>query len=149
MWDKKSPLAAENELLYSGLVPDSGMCETTRGEAMRAINKLYYDAYNNGGCNHHNYGWPIAFLGAFLDQWLTNDGPLNIATVTAAYEVLQKTREHAEEQDKDYERWENSERFNHEDEPKGWDALEDQTYLNAIELLAHWVTWKVSRLHDK
>lgn len=37
--------------LFDKLVTESGRCKTTHGELLRAISKIYYDLYNNGGCN--------------------------------------------------------------------------------------------------
>lgn len=36
---------------WDTLVPDSGAADTQEGEALRAIGRIYYDVYNNGGCN--------------------------------------------------------------------------------------------------
>jgi len=36
---------------WETLVPDSGEADTPEGEALRAITRIYYDVYNNGGCN--------------------------------------------------------------------------------------------------
>ena len=36
---------------WDTLVPDSGEADTPEGEALRAITRIYYDVYNNGGCN--------------------------------------------------------------------------------------------------
>ena len=36
---------------WDALVPDSGEADTQEGEALRAIGRIYYDVYNNGGCN--------------------------------------------------------------------------------------------------
>lgn len=37
--------------LYAALVPDEGEADTVHGMLLLAANKIYYDIYNNGGCN--------------------------------------------------------------------------------------------------
>jgi hypothetical protein len=56
-WDHSSPLAAKQEELTNALVPDSGKADTLGGEALRAANRLYYDAFNNGWCNNTSGAW--------------------------------------------------------------------------------------------
>lgn len=59
--------------LNSALVPSSGACETVEGELLRAVSKIYYDAYNNGGGN--NVSGPLCFLKeklpGFKSEWFS------------------------------------------------------------------------------
>ena len=50
-WSGKGRHQEDYDTLFKQLVPAQGKCETTRGELIRAISKLYYDLYNNGLCN--------------------------------------------------------------------------------------------------
>lgn len=50
-WNNNGKYQNEYEWLDAHLVPVSGMAETTNGEALRCVANIYYDAYNNGGCN--------------------------------------------------------------------------------------------------
>lgn len=42
--------------LMAELVPEAGDAETPHGEVLRLASNLYYDLYNNGGCNIHHEG---------------------------------------------------------------------------------------------
>jgi len=139
MWDQKSPLFSTHEELYSLLVPTFGMAETTDGEAIRCIARLYYDAYNNGGMNSY-YEGENEFLD-YLKMWFGSqnlDGsPIEKDRLEMSLRRLQESIEYAWKFEEDEE----------EHEIIGqWCALEDKHYLEALELLAHWVTWKVAKL---
>tara|TARA_R110002096_G_scaffold94819_1_gene213123 strand:+ start:549 stop:1031 length:483 start_codon:yes stop_codon:yes gene_type:complete len=146
MWERKSPLWQTHQDLWDELVPDSGMAQTTAGEAVRCIARLYYDAYNNGGCNSYHEG-ENEFL-AFLVQWSHNHlvirGPCivgDVSLITKAFETMRKSIKHAwrlENVDDEY-------RNDHE----GWEALDDKPYLEALELLAHWVAWTVANEREE
>jgi hypothetical protein len=46
--------------MFEKLVPEQGDAPTTLGEILRISSKIYYDIYNNGGCNlkqDHFLGW--------------------------------------------------------------------------------------------
>lgn len=49
--------------LHKTLVPDEGEAGTTEGEFLRIMSNVYYDIYNNGGCNL-NEDW------AMHEDWL-------------------------------------------------------------------------------
>lgn len=50
-WNKEGKHQSLHSLYFHTLVPDFGKADTPEGEALRAINKIYYDVYNNGACN--------------------------------------------------------------------------------------------------
>lgn len=50
-WNKKGKHQAEWDKLYSDLVPNQGYASTEQGELLRTLSNVYYDIYNNGGCN--------------------------------------------------------------------------------------------------
>lgn len=50
-WNHKGKHQADYDRL-SELVPNMGTCDTFGGELIRAVGRLYYDAYNNGFCNN-------------------------------------------------------------------------------------------------
>ena len=51
-WNHKGKYQKLYDLLYGSLVPmEEGKADTQAGEILRIVSKLYYDVYNNGGCN--------------------------------------------------------------------------------------------------
>lgn len=80
--------------LNGKLVPAQGNCETLEGEFLRAISKIYYDAYNNGGGN--NVSGPLRFLQekfpGFKDEWysLLDDPAHGDGGYEDAYETLEQ-----------------------------------------------------------
>lgn len=50
-WNHQGRLQKRYDELYAILVPDSGDAPTTIGQMLRYMSKIYYDIYNNGGCN--------------------------------------------------------------------------------------------------
>jgi len=40
-----------HDALYDALVPENGSAPTAHGDALRWINRIYHEAYNNGGWN--------------------------------------------------------------------------------------------------
>ena len=69
-WCSNGKHEKKYEELFNSLVPARGMANTTDGEALRAVSKIYYDAYNNGAGNFDVIGdrW------VFLVQWLRDKG---------------------------------------------------------------------------
>lgn len=51
-WDNKGQYQEWLDSNFDTLVPQDGKASTLEGELLRAINRLYYDAYNNGSCNN-------------------------------------------------------------------------------------------------
>ena len=51
-WNNQGNFEAEFSTFTSELMPSSGPAETLGGELVRAANRLYYDAFNNGFCNN-------------------------------------------------------------------------------------------------
>mgnify|MGYP007077424611 FL=1 len=50
-WNNQGAYNKEMNGMYEVLVPERGNAETINGELIRAINRLYYDKFNNGNCN--------------------------------------------------------------------------------------------------
>lgn len=50
-WSKKGKFQKRYDELYETLVPSSGDAATEIGQILRFVSKIYYDIYNNGGCN--------------------------------------------------------------------------------------------------
>lgn len=50
-WGNEGKYEAEYKELYRNHVKSKGRSESLRGELLRCVSKLYYDLYNNGGCN--------------------------------------------------------------------------------------------------
>lgn len=138
LWFDKSPLSARGKELFKLLVPTQGCAETTRGEALRTVNRIYYDCYNNGGCNSSN-GYTLALMD-WLELWM--DGQVS-REVDGDYLALRdvewiatKLRKIAEAEDKARD----------EDADIRWDALEDNEYMRKLEYVAHWITNRVDKL---
>jgi len=50
-WNGTGLYQKDYDRLYKKLVPQRGEAKTPHGELLRAISRLAYDLYNNGGCN--------------------------------------------------------------------------------------------------
>lgn len=50
-WSKSGRHQRLYDRLYAKLVPDSGEAGSDAGELLRTVSNVYYDIYNNGGCN--------------------------------------------------------------------------------------------------
>lgn len=50
-WNKKGKYQDDFDRLYKELVPEFGESDTLNGEILRISSYLYYDFFNNGGCN--------------------------------------------------------------------------------------------------
>lgn len=50
--DGNGKFQKEYDELNDKLVPAMGKCDTLEGELLRAIDRIYYDYYNNGNCNN-------------------------------------------------------------------------------------------------
>ena len=50
-WNSEGAYQKEYDQLYKELVPDFGEAETSDGELLRSITRLYYDYCNNGNGN--------------------------------------------------------------------------------------------------
>lgn len=50
-WSRKGRHQKRYDRLYAKLVPDSGEAGSDAGELIRTVSNVYYDIYNNGGCN--------------------------------------------------------------------------------------------------
>jgi len=54
-WNNNGRYTALYEELSTKLVPEEGRAPTVHGELLSAMGRVYYDWFNNGGCN---YGLP-------------------------------------------------------------------------------------------
>lgn len=61
-WDGKGEYQDEYNRLWDKLVPGSGSAETSHGELLRIISRIYYDWYNNGFANIDNLDGAIRGL---------------------------------------------------------------------------------------
>lgn len=50
-WEHTGAYTAEFNELHDRLVPPQGRARTVHGELLSSISRVYYDWYNNGGCN--------------------------------------------------------------------------------------------------
>lgn len=50
-WDHKGKYEKEYHEIYDNYIPDMGSCDLMAAELIRCLSKIYYDIYNNGGCN--------------------------------------------------------------------------------------------------
>ncbi len=50
-WNHRGRYEKRYQELFAALVPSSGDCAVPYGEVLRWTSKMYYDIYNNGGCN--------------------------------------------------------------------------------------------------
>jgi hypothetical protein len=94
-WNNEGRYNAEWNQLQDELVPDTGKADCLAGEMIRAVNKLYYDAFNNGFCNN------TSGAANFLDRYakpLINNVKFNLAlslieskTNTGGYSTVDKS----------------------------------------------------------
>jgi hypothetical protein len=78
-WNNQGRFNAEWEALGVKLMPAMGPAESIGGEMVRAVNKLYYDAFNNGFCN--NTSGAANFLAQYAQPWLTPEFRRALAVV--------------------------------------------------------------------
>jgi len=50
-WNGDGELQEIHDALYDALVPENGSAPTAHGDALRWIDRIYHEAYNNGGWN--------------------------------------------------------------------------------------------------
>jgi len=76
--------------IWRNLVPKSGQCGTVQGELLRAVEKLCWEAQNNGNVN-----WDSEFemLIDFLDQKHCEDPQVTDSTKATIHEDLNMLRE--------------------------------------------------------
>lgn len=55
-WTDKGKYQELYDQLYKQLVPKEDKASTVAGEMLRVVSNVYYDVYNNGGCNLRK-GW--------------------------------------------------------------------------------------------
>lgn len=51
-WNNQGRYQAEFDRYTEQLMPASGHADTVAGELVRSVNRIYYDAFNNGFCNN-------------------------------------------------------------------------------------------------
>ena len=54
-WSRTGEFQEDYNRLHAALVPKEGSAKTRRGQLLRYVSNIYYDVYNNGGCNLR---WP-------------------------------------------------------------------------------------------
>lgn len=67
-WNNNSPLQDEYDRLHAKLVPHHGEADTVHGELLRCLSNVYYDVYNNGGCNLHIRRSEITYVNKFRKE---------------------------------------------------------------------------------
>jgi len=67
-WNSEGKYQNEHDALHSRLVPGEGKAQTSHGELLRCATNIYYDWYNNGGCNFDVRGPHFGFL-----AWAADD----------------------------------------------------------------------------
>lgn len=89
-WSNKGKHQAAYDRLYKELVPDEGEAQTEFGNVLRSMSNVYYDLYNNSGCNLEDarrtqyfalmdalslYGYPEDKIAAFKRgiRWMLKD----------------------------------------------------------------------------
>lgn len=81
-WEHKGKHQDLYNALFAKLVPQEGPAETPDGELLRAVSELYYDAYNNGGCNFEIYRDHFCTIKAWRSLLRDGfDGPDPVSTV--------------------------------------------------------------------
>jgi len=83
-WNTKGTFQTEYNQLREVLVPSFGPCDTVEGELLRAINSIYYDAYNNGFRN--NRSGPFNYLTQMMRE--LDEDPETLKTVGEFEESL-------------------------------------------------------------
>jgi hypothetical protein len=74
-WEHKGKYQTKGEEIWKKLVPASGSCENIHAELYRCISRVYYDVYNNGGCNLESGDYFLAFVtehvpGKQMKNWM-------------------------------------------------------------------------------
>jgi len=60
-WDNKGAYQAEYNELVENYMPMSGPAANLSGEVIRAVSKIYHDAYNNGFLNNTSGAWNFLY----------------------------------------------------------------------------------------
>lgn len=55
-WNNSGKFQKEYDEMYQELVPLRGPAPTVKGELIRAVSRLYYEAFNNGNMNAQEWG---------------------------------------------------------------------------------------------
>ena len=76
-WNNQGTFQSEFDALTQELMPAMGEAESLAGELVRAANRLYYDAFNNGFCN--NTSGAVNFLYTYLVPFYKDDRDLKEA----------------------------------------------------------------------
>lgn len=81
-WNTQGQFQTEFDQFSQELMPAMGAAESLAGELVRAANRLYYDAFNNGFCN--NTSGAVNFLYTHLVPFYPSDRDLKEALDTVA-----------------------------------------------------------------
>jgi hypothetical protein len=91
---REIPLSADSSAIatwvWRNLVPKAGQCDTVQGELLRAVEKLRWEAQNNGNAN-----WDDGFerLAAFLETTLCSEPRLDENAKAAVQDDLRIVRD--------------------------------------------------------
>jgi len=83
-WNKKGKYQKQYNEMYVRLVPDSGEADTEHGEIIRIISRVYYDHFNNGGCNLSGQEYGAKLRGLLPQYFHSSIG--NFVTRRSAYD---------------------------------------------------------------
>lgn len=111
-WNDNGKYQKESNLLWRTFVPNTGSCETITAELYRCISRIYYDIYNNGGCNLS----PNDYFIVFVDEHLPSNQCENWKKIISPIQRANK-------RDKFYISYEN------EDFEKALDEIMDEIIL--------------------
>jgi hypothetical protein len=50
-WNGEGKYQKQHSEIFNRLVPSEGKAKTKAGEILRMVSSIYYDQFNNGGCN--------------------------------------------------------------------------------------------------
>ena len=93
-WNSEGAYQKEYDQLYKELVPGFGEAETSDGELLRSITRLYYDYCNNGNGNVFTESWGEVEMDSMYEEFIENliYGLMDNTTAKALQDFL-KTHE--------------------------------------------------------
>jgi hypothetical protein len=72
-WNQKGKYQKESNQIHEFYIPDYNCCNTISAELFRCIGRIYYDVYNNGGCNYVVLDYFFRFIDNHLPENLTEN----------------------------------------------------------------------------
>jgi len=61
-WNNKGKFEKEYNFICTYFIPPEGSAYNLDAELVRCVSRIYYDIYNNDGCNLYNYQYFIEFV---------------------------------------------------------------------------------------